>query len=651
MAGFLSSVNLIAGAGILGNVGGVPITANATTLASIATFLALPVETQFANVKTTGSSVLTAGTMTSLQNLAGNTFPVVTNAVPSSYISSLGNTPQSGFTSTVTSQMNTILGNGDLGKFEQILGAAEGLVVSTNQLINSMINANNTSSNATYSTQDNTITGGLSQITQAFEAFGADLTALGVSIDLNDLPNIGSPQALLKQVYSQTGGVPELTNALVNAGISQTILTDIDNIVMTDEQQRIAFDVMSTITGSTLTQVLKLLKVTTSGLANMSELLNPVKTFPLSFDTLTAPTANGLRGIYINSSGLVNTNLETELPASVLAPLQGYQTVRNTYTQLRKIIPPDWALANKALQAGLQQVKSIFNSNLPSVALASIKLESNKGLNLINNLTGPLPTAVTDFFKQSYTTGTGTNGTLLLVDVIGSAAGWVVNGNVTAATAGISTLSSSGALNTLTNGTNGVFTIMQNTIDGDYTVVIPNPPDGPDTIIITIPPGLPGAGVYSSYDDAFNTGLIPAAYSLIANIVSSNSAAVSSLNSDWTNIASQLVTELTNLSKAGVVFSDLVPGIPPNGLVGSIAQYGLDTTLGGAAWFFESISNTSTQGGQAIISTMREARNQVRLQEAGVETDIIVSDTVAQPQATLSSGQYTASEAASQKII
>jgi hypothetical protein len=38
---------------------------------------------------------------------------------------------------------------------------------------------------------------------------------------------------------------------------------------------------------------------------------------------LTAPTANGLRGIYIDSTGAVNTRLETELPNSVLAPLTG----------------------------------------------------------------------------------------------------------------------------------------------------------------------------------------------------------------------------------------------------------------------------------------------------------------------------------------
>ena len=189
---------------------------------------------------------------------------------------------------------------------------------------------------------------------------------------------------------------------------------------------------------------------------------------------------------------------------------------------------------------------------------------------------------------------------------------------------------------------------MQNVIDGVY---------GDIANSITIPGGLPGAGTYTDGNVAFTgpgspgVGLIPATYSLIANIAANNSSAVSNANVAWNNIGSQLSMEKNNLASAGLKFSELITGTRPNSLVSSIPYYGLDTSVGGGAWFFESISNTSTQGGQAIISSMREARNQVRLQNAGVETDIIVSDVVAQPQATLSSGQYTVAEASSQKII
>jgi len=648
MAGYLSAVNLIASAGILGNVGGVPITANANVITNISNYNTLAVVSQFANVKSSGSAVLSPTTTNSLNNLAGNTFPGLTNAVPSSYTGSLGNTSVAGLTGLVSTGIDDILGNGDLGIFEQVFSLADGYKSTTNQLINSSVNANNASANSTYTTQDNTLSGGISQISQAYQAFGADLVALGYSIDFASLSDIGSPQALLKQIYSQTGGSTTINTDLLNAGISQNTLYNLSDVPMTDEEQKIVYDVMTTITGNKLNQILYVLKVTTAGLTALSDLLNPVKMFPNSFNTLTAPTVNGLRGIYINSSGAINTNLITTLPSNVLAPVQGYQTVQNTYSQLKKIIPPDWALANKALQAGFQQVKSIFGTTAPILGAAISALESNKGLNLINSLTSPLPSNVSDYFDNTYGQGTGENGTLLLADIIGSAGGWVVNGNLSSTTTIISSMTSAGSLTTLTNASTGVYTIMQNVIDGFY---------GDIANSITIPAGKPGAGTYTDGNVAFTgpgtpgTGLIPAAYSLIANIIANNSSNVTVANSNWSNIASQLVIQNATQAQAGIVYANLIPGVAPTSLASDIGQYGLDTAVGGAAWLFDSIANTSTQGGQAIVSSMREARNQELLSRSGVGTDIVVDDVVPTPQISVSPGQYTVSEAESQKII
>lgn len=648
MAGYLSSVNLIAGAGILGNIGGVPIAANATVISELDSFDSLSVIVQFANVKSTGAGVLSNTVTPNLNNLASNTFPVVTNAVPVAYIGNLGTTTINGFTNVISTEINNIMGNGDLGIFEQIFNQASSYQITTNQFINSAVNANNAASNSTYTTQDNTMSGGMSQLSLAYGALGTDLINLGNSIDLENLSNLGSPQALLRQIYTQSGRSTTLDTALLNAGVSGDTLADLTDTPMTDEEQKIVFDVMTTITGIQLTQILVILKVTTRGLSALSDLLNPVKMFPTSFNTLTAPTINGLRGIYINSSGTVNTNLETTLPSNVLAPLQGYQTVQNTYVQLRKIIPPDWALANKAIQAALEQLKSVFGSTLSLLGAATVELESNKDLNLINALTSPLPTSVSNFWSSTYSSGTGENGTLLLADLIGSAGGWVVNSNLLTATSVLTSLTSAGDLNTLTSGTTGVFTIMQNVIDGVYGDVANS---------IVIPGGVPGAGTYANGNVAFTgpgtpgSGLLPAAYSLIANIVSNNSSSVANANSAWSNIAAQISLEYLTQSQADIVYANLIPGTQATSLATEIGQYGLDTNEGGSAWFFESVANTSTLGGQAIISSMREARNQVRLQNAGISTDIIVDDTAVVPQISISSGQYTASEAASQKII
>ena len=320
----------------------------------------------------------------------------------------------------------------------------------------------------------------------------------------------------------------------------------------------------------------------------------------------------------------------------------------STYSQLKKIIPSDQALANKAVEASLQQVKNIFDAALPILSLAVYNLESNKGLPLINALTVPLPADVTAFYT-AYATGTGTDGTLLLADVIGTAAGWVHNTELPIATSVISTLTSAGALTSLTNSTTGVFTIMQNTNAGLYTTVVSVGP--PEVISIDIPFGLPGAGTYSSYNDAYNQGLIPAAYGLIASIVAAHPTVVAQSTVAFSTMAAQLVRENTNLAQVPIVFSQVTPGIPPSTLVDNLKSYGRDIVEGGAAYILEALATMATRGGQAVVSTMREGRNLARLSAAGISTDILVSDVGIEPPAPLSSGNYTVDQAIAQVII
>jgi hypothetical protein len=309
--GTLSSVNLIAGAGILGNVGGYPIDANTNFTNAISSYTSTAVVARFLTIAESGYVD---------QNIVANTFPALTDAVPTAYQGSLGNAT---LTSTIVAVNNQILGNSDIGKFEQVFSAAQSFVSQTNQLIKTTLNANSTTNTTGYTSQDNLSTGGISSISQAFSAFGADLAQLGFLIDLNNLNNIGSPAAVLQQLASVTNTTPALNTALLNVGIPESAIANPESTDFTDQQQRLIYIAMTQITGTELQQILSLLRVTTAGLTTMADLLNPVKIFPRSYNTLTAPTANGLRGIYINSTGTVNSRLETELPASVLAPLTG----------------------------------------------------------------------------------------------------------------------------------------------------------------------------------------------------------------------------------------------------------------------------------------------------------------------------------------
>ena len=636
-----SSLQLIAGAGILGNVGGVTILANTSVVSAIGNYYAVPAIAQYSNVVVTGNAVLANTVVSSLLTLGNTSFPAVTDTTPNTFSSGIGVLPLLGFAGVISTQINNIMGNGDLGKFDQLFSGASGYADQINGLINSSINANTLPANQTFQSQDSVITGGLSQITQAFGAFGNDLGRLGLVLDLDNLPNIGSPQALLNRLTTLSTLPAAVYTVLLDAGVSSTSLGDLPDASMTDAEQKLAYEGMTKITGATLAQVLSIFRVTTARITTMADLLNPVKLFPSSFNTLTAPTSDGLRAIYIDSTGAVNSNLLTILPPSVLAPLLGNQTAQSTYAQLKKIIPEDQALANKALQAGLEQVKAVFNVSLPDLGAAARRLESTKGLDLVTNIGTVLPSAVTDFYRQTLGTGTGNSGRILLSDIIGSAAGWVITGNIATTTTTLTSLTNSGALSTLTNSSNGVYTVMQNTINGQY-----NTESGVD-----IPPGLPGAGTYADIDTAFTNGLIPAANVLINNIVSTNSTAVANTTSAFGNCAQQIILENTNLKAAGIAFGNLIAGLQATGLVDSLPSYGLDTAVGGPAWFLESTANLNSQGGQAVVGTMREARNQESLQSVGIQTSIEVSDQSPQPQAPLSSGQYTAAEASSQKII
>jgi hypothetical protein len=330
----------------------------------------------------------------------------------------------------------------------------------------------------------------------------------------------------------------------------------------------------------------------------------------------------------------------------------------STYSQLRQIIPADQALSNKALQAAFEQIKTIFDSSLPLVARATAGLESNVGLNLINALTEPLPANVVAYFTSTLATGSGEDGLFLLTDFIGTPTGWVHNEALANTTSILNAMTAAGAFTTLTNPTTGVYTVMATTASGAYTVCSEVDPGPPPVLscTTTIPGGLPGAGTYTagsasaSIQLAFTNGLTPAMISAVNTIISNNTANVAQTTTNFNNMSTQIVNENINLALAGVVLADLVVGQQPFSLVTGLPTDGRDTTEGGAAYVMQSLA-TNTQGGQAIISTMREARNQDRLSSAGITTDIIVSDELAEPQADLGIGQYTVAQATSQKII
>jgi hypothetical protein len=167
------------------------------------------------------------------------------------------------------------------------------------------------------------ITGSISSVNLATGAFGTDLQNLGRLINLANLNNFGSPLALVQQLYNISGTIPVLSVAFVEAGISEEIVINLTSptVTVVDSTQRLMYQAMTKIVGSDLAQILSVLGVTTVGITTMADLLNPLKLFPNSYQSLTAPTANGPVAIYLDPAGSINSQLIQQLPPYVVSSL------------------------------------------------------------------------------------------------------------------------------------------------------------------------------------------------------------------------------------------------------------------------------------------------------------------------------------------
>ena len=212
--------------------------------------------------------------------------------------------------------------------------------------------------------------------TNSISSMSTDLTALGVDLgnqgqltDLANLNNYGTPAALLKQISKvariQSGTLRSIETPMLSLGLTrnniQTLITgnrDQDPITF-DRYQSMAYGAMSRITGDDLQQILSILDVTTPGIETLADLLDQQKIFPNSWKTLTTTTPNGVVPVYLDD-GTVGPGLSQSVSAFLPTP--------SGCDELGKIIPPDTAVANKAVQVAFQQVTGITNSSLPELA-------------------------------------------------------------------------------------------------------------------------------------------------------------------------------------------------------------------------------------------------------------------------------------------
>ncbi len=680
MPSILSPLQLTTAASMLSNSGlkGFP----AALQTAIATFNATTVIANFIAAVNfyKSQSFATSSTLTSLLSIGSTVCPALGNSIPASpvgtytYLNSEylinyldpvdGSTiDPSGFSNLIEQTCAAYLGDGDYGRFSQGFVAVQGYIASTNQYINSAANANQFLG-PTFTNMDSLTTAGISGVNSDLEKLGVDLAKQGNLVNLQKLDLYGTPAGLVQQTSRLAGvnrqAVPALQSVMNAIGLTDT---DIENIVTDnrvglnrpnglsqnefDRIQKTAYSALSTVTGDDLAQILSILDVTTPNITNLAQLLDPVKVFPLSYPTMLTPTPTGSVPIF-GAGGSVNSSI-TPIVNSYLPTASGCD-------ELGKIIPPADAVANKAIEVALKQINNIGTTTLPELAetilgtvdrdwdpeqeyLANdvVKVDSDVAptfyrakspgctpgnfevpagiditdtnywaettlgglstmadLPLIQAQTTPVPASVAQFFATEVATGTGPCGVLTTYDVLGLA----LDSNdfatrLNTATTAINALQAAGSLATL----NTAYTNM---------LVAAN-----DAAMIT---------------------LIGNANTAIAAL--SASPYVTTLNTAWTYMANLMNISAKYTTQAGVDYFLLQAGDTNStkSFVQNLPYYGQLTAEGDAAEFLENLADTATLGGQAIIGTMREGRNQERLNASGLYNNTqIPSDAVVAP--------------------
>ena len=333
------------------------------------------------------------------------------------------------------------------------------------------------------------------------------------------------------------------------------------------------------------------------------------------------------------------------------------------YDRLKKIIPPDQALANQALSRSLRQVKRITDSKLPAIANAISAMESNTNLGLVNALESPLPASVSNFWANVFATGTGAGNTITINDSVGIAAGVNINDQMPVVTGNIQTLAAGNQLISLTanagnamSNTNGIYTQMQYCLGNAYGAAP----------VIPATPYFAG-GSFANIDAAFSAsnGLIAAANTAITSINSTNADTAGNINAAWTAMAAQIQQNQDTLAASGIDIGNVVFGDWANSNISSNQQsealslgtrlhaIGLDVEEGGAAQFFEAVANTNSVAGQSLIASLREARNIQLFNATGLGIDTQLSDVNANASVAnnLSQAQYSSTQARANIVI
>lgn len=358
--GVVSNLGLTAGAGFYANTGIRANTNYANTISSYQSNELIANLLYTINKAATDPGLsIASGTLANLQaigaDVGGNYCPALGDSIPSNVSIVAANVGLSGL---ISANANVYLGSGQFRVFAQAFQTALGFASVTNKVILSTCNSTDYLG-PTFTTMDELISGDIARVTLAYDAFGADLRATGRLLSFEPLDLLGTPAGLLRAIAQAgnmvNGTTPAVRAALIEQGLTDQNIADLVNDdretllnpdglteVEFDRLQKLAYPGLCEVTGADLADVLSILNITTADITALCELLNPKKIFPTSFPALKVNDV-----LIYNPDGTVNE--QAVIP----------QLVPKGCENLAKIIPPDQAAANRALQVAFAQINSI----------------------------------------------------------------------------------------------------------------------------------------------------------------------------------------------------------------------------------------------------------------------------------------------------
>ena len=607
-------------------------------------------------------SFATQTTLTSLLSIGNTVCPALGNSIPASPIGTYnylnseylinylgavdGSTiDPSGFSNLIEQTCAAYLGNGDYGRFSQGFIAVQGYLASTNNLINSSVNANQYLG-PTFTDMDNLVTAGIASVNTNLDSFGVDLAKQGNLWSTDNLDLYGTPAGLIQQISARAGirdrAIPSVHSALVSVGLTDN---DIKNIVTDnrvglnnpnglsqndfDRIQKLAYDGLTFVTGDDLTQILDILDVTTPNITSLEQLLDPTKVFPLSYSTMQTPSPDGPVLIFDNN-GSVNS--------SISPIVDSYLPTNTGCDELGKIIPPADAVANKAIEVALKQINNIANTTLPELADTIVGTVDNPWDPTQPYLADDVVNVGTDYYRAkspgctpanfevppgvdindtNYWTPTSLGGLSTMKDLP------LIQAQTTpVATSVASYIATNVATGTGPCGVITTYNVLGLALDADNFAAQLN-------TATTAINALQAAGSLNTLNTAYTNILAAANNAAVITQISNANAAiaalsaspyVTTLNTAWVYMANLMNLSAKYITEAGIDYFLLQPNatLSTNSFVQNLPYYGRLTADGDAAEFLENLADTTTLGGQAIIGCMREGRNQERLNAGGM---------------------------------